>query len=123
MLYLTTKCVFEQLLDCPPKLRLCFLKTNRHGLRIDCGERCVITSFYISAPCIATVAAMEKLYPQWAADRVFFYELGHMLQIVENAWFTHSRVLNKNVKSSDGGIPTLQNNLIQYSHCQVVQLC
>jgi len=51
---------------------------------------------------------MDKFYSQWAADPVFVYYLGHMLEIVERAWFTHSRVLNKNVKSSDGGIPTLQ---------------
>jgi len=51
---------------------------------------------------------MEKLSSQWAADPVFAYYLGHMLEKVYNTWFTHSRASHKNVKSSDGGIPTLQ---------------
>jgi len=43
MLYLTTKYVFENFKgsnfsSVPPLLRLCFLTTNRHSLRIDCRE-------------------------------------------------------------------------------------
>jgi len=33
-------------------LRLCFMTTNRPGLRIDCGECCVFKSCYISPPCM-----------------------------------------------------------------------
>jgi len=56
----------------------------------------------------ATVIAMKKLYNRWTADPVFVYPLGHMFEKVGSAWFTHSRGSNKNIKSSDGGISTLQ---------------
>jgi len=80
-----------------------------HGLSIDCSECCITKFFFIFLlQACATFIAMEKLYNRWVAVLAFVYELGHVLEKVEDAWFIHSKGSNKNVKSSDGGIRTLQ---------------
>jgi len=64
---------------------------------------------FISAPCMCNSYRNGYVVQSvGGGGRPCVCLLSHMLEKVENAWFTHSRRSNKNVKSSDGGIPTLQ---------------
>jgi len=73
---------------------LCFLRFKKKKRKTGWAFTLLVASVVslkvvlISALCI--IIAMEKLYSPWAVDSVFVDQLGHMLEDVQNAWFTHS---------------------------------
>jgi len=58
-----------------------------------------LLSFLLCA--CATIVALEKLYSRWATGPLFDYQVGHMLEKVENPWsktFAFSLVSKEIVK-------------------------